>query len=219
MKEDQRPREKALRFGLGSLTDQELVALLISSGSKNRDVMKIASDIVDTSDHLAKLFEMNVYDLMQIQGIREVKALQMVAAIELCKRALRVDVYQKKIEHPDDLAEWFEAEYGHLEQEHFVAVYLDTKGKIISHRVLFVGTLNESCMHPRNIFKEAFEKNANAVLVTHNHPSGDPSPSKADLQCTAQLKEVAKMMGVQLLDHIIVGHNAWFSFRQAGYLD
>ena len=186
MEVEQRPREKALRYGLESLSDLELVALILQSGNKNRSVFEIASDVLKESEGLSKLMQMHVNTLMQIQGIREVKALQLLASVELSKRVIRSKVYHASIMRPEDVIEWFEFEYGSLPQECFIALYLDTKSKLISHRVLFKGTLNESVVHPREVFKEAFLQNANSVLIAHNHPSGDCTPSKADFEVPIQ---------------------------------
>ena len=214
MVEDQRPREKALRYGIDSLSDIDLLALLISSGTKNHTVFDIAQDLLTQSKGLSRLFDMHIQEFMEIQGIREAKALQIVGSIELCKRALQVKTYQTTIQCPEDVVRWFEMEFGTKKQEHFVAVYLNTKGKIITHRVLFVGSLNESVVHPRDVFKEAFLQNANSVLFVHNHPSNDVTPSREDHLCTQQLLDVAQVMGIQVLDHIIVGKNCWYSFKQ-----
>lgn len=219
MKLEQRPREKALRFGLKSLSDQELLAVILQSGNKKHNVLEIADDVLQMTEGLVKLFDLHPNALMEISGVREVKALQLLAGIELCRRALQAKAYQVAIHSPDDLVQWFQVEYGYSKQEHFIAVYLDTKGKIISHHVLFIGTLNESCVHPRNIFKEAFLENACSVMVLHNHPSGDVSPSKEDVSFTKKMEEIAKMMNVQFLDHLIIGKDDWFSFRQNQYLD
>lgn len=210
-----RPREKALRLGLETLTDRELIALIIQSGNKNRSVFEIAEDVLEVSESLSKLFEIHPQDLMKIHGIREGKALQILASIELCKRAMQANIYQTTIQKPEDIVKWFELEYGYVKQEHFLALYLDSKGHILSHSLLFKGTLTESCIHPRDIFKEAFLKSANSVLCVHNHPSGDPSPSLADIECTKQIRSVAQVMGIYFLDHIIIGRNTWFSFRQS----
>ena len=172
MEVEQRPREKALRYGLESLSDLELVALILQSGNKNRSVFEIASDVLKESEGLSKLMTMHVNTLMQIQGIREVKALQLLASVELSKRVIKSKVYHAPILKPEDVIEWFKFEYGTMSQECFIALYLDTKSKLISHRVLFKGTLNESVVHPREVFKEAFLQNANSVLIAHNHPSG-----------------------------------------------
>ena len=219
MEVEQRPREKALRYGLESLSDLELVALILQSGNKNRSVFEIASDVLIESEGLSKLMSMHVNTLMQIQGIREVKALQLLASVELSKRVIRSKVYHASIMRPEDVIEWFEFEYGSLPQECFIALYLDTKSKLISHRVLFKGTLNESVVHPREVFKEAFLQNANSVLIAHNHPSGDCTPSKADFEVTYKMVHVAMTMGVNLIDHIIVGQNQYYSFKEHKYLD
>lgn len=219
MEVEQRPREKALRYGLESLSDLELVALILQSGNKNRSVFEIASDVLKESEGLSKLMQMHVNTLMQIQGIREVKALQLLASIELSKRVIKSKVYHASILKPEDVIEWFEFEYGVLQQECFIALYLDTKSKLIAHRVLFKGTLNESTVHPREVFKEAFLQNANSVLIAHNHPSGDCTPSQADFEVTYKMVHVAITMGVHLVDHIIVGQNQYYSFKEHKYLD
>ena len=219
MEVEQRPREKALRYGLESLSDLELVALILQSGNKNRSVFEIASDVLKESAGLSKLMQMHVNTLMQIQGIREVKALQLLASVELSKRVIKSKVYHASILKPEDVIEWFEFEYGVLQQECFIALYLDTKSKLIAHRVLFKGTLNESTVHPREVFKEAFLQNANSVLIAHNHPSGDCTPSQADFEVTYKMVHVAITMGVHLVDHIIVGQNQYYSFKEHKYLD
>ena len=219
MEVEQRPREKALRYGLESLSDLELVALILQSGNKNRSVFEIASDVLKEREGLSKLMQMHVNTLMQIQGIREVKALQLLASVELSKRVIKSKVYHASILKPEDVIEWFEFEYGVLQQECFIALYLDTKSKLIAHRVLFKGTLNESTVHPREVFKEAFLQNANSVLIAHNHPSGDCTPSQADFEVTYKMVHVAITMGVHLVDHIIVGQNQYYSFKEHKYLD
>ena len=193
--------------------------MILQSGNKNRSVFEIASDVLKESEGLSKLRQMHVNTLMQIQGIREVKALQLLASVELSKRVIKSKVYHASILKPEDVIEWFEFEYGVLQQECFIALYLDTKSKLIAHRVLFKGTLNESTVHPREVFKEAFLQNANSVLIAHNHPSGDCTPSQADFEVTYKMVHVAITMGVHLVDHIIVGQNQYYSFKEHKYLD
>ena len=215
---EQRPREKALRFGLESLTNLELIALILQSGNKKRDVFDIAKDVLELSEDLNKMFELSAQSLMKIQGISKVKALQLLAGIELSKRSLRTNAYHKSIRGPQDGLLWFQMEYGTLKQEHFVCLYLDVTGKIITHCTLFKGPLNESSVHPRDIFKKAFEVNAYSVMVLHNHPSGDPSPSKTDERLTHNLFEISEIMGIAFFDHVIVGKNSYYSFRQEKHL-
>ena len=214
MEHTQRPREKALRDGIGTLSDAELAALILSSGNKQRTVDQIAHDLVRQSKGFSRLTDMTLEELMQIDGIREAKGLQIVAALELSKRAMKARSYMFSIENPADVAVWFEMEYGVLKQEHFVCVYLDTKGKIITHKTLFKGSLNASLVHPREIFKEAFLQNAHAILLVHNHPSNDVTPSEDDRKTTTRLLEVADTMGIQIMDHIIVGKDRYYSFKQ-----
>ena len=219
MNENQRPREKAIRHGFDALSDVELIALILQSGSKERNVFDIAEDVLKISNQLTNLFDMHVNTLTEIKGISKAKALQLLAGLELSKRCLKANAYQKVISCPQDVITWFEMEYGGLKQEHFVAIFLDTKGRMIKQKVLFVGTMDESSVHPREVFKEALLENAYTVMVVHNHPSGDPRPSQADIEFTQLLDDASKMMGIPLVDHIIVGKNVYFSFRQEKYLD
>ncbi len=219
MNEQSRPREKALRFGISALSDTELVALILQSGTRNRSVFDIAQDVLNKTEGLYRMMDLSIIDLMKIPGIHKVKALQLQASMELSRRILQAKAYQTRIQRPEDLAEWFMMTFGPRKQEHFIAVYLDTKGKILSHRILYIGTLNESCVHPRDIFKEAYLENAQSVILVHNHPSGDVMPSQQDIVCTNQIRNVAKMMGIQLLDHIIVSRNSYYSLKQGQYLD
>lgn len=214
MEIQQRPREKALRSGVKSLNDAELAALLLSSGVKQRTVEQIAHDLVRKSENFSRLPKMTLEELMEIDGIREAKAFQIQAALELSMRAMRAQSYACPIHKPQDLVLWFEMEYGILAQEHFVGVYLDTKGEIITHKVLFKGSLNESVIHPREIFREAFIYNANSIILVHNHPSNDVTPSPADLSTTSLLINVSKTMGIKITDHIIVGKNKYYSFKE-----
>lgn len=219
MNEEQRPREKALRQGLETLSDLELVALLLQSGSKNRSVFDIAHDVLLKTDGLEKLFNLHVNTLMEIKGIREVKALQLLASVELCKRVMRAHVYQIEIKNVQDIISWFQMEYGYLEQEHFVCIYLNGRGRIIKHKVLAIGTFNEANIHPMDVFKEAYLQNSAAIICVHNHPTGDPSPSQADYKITEKIQQIATMMSVQLVDHVIVGKEQYFSFREAKALN
>ena len=212
---EQRPREKALRHGLASLSDLELVALILQSGQKERSVFDLAHDVLLLTDGLSHLFDLHVNSLMKIKGIKEVKALQLLAGVELCKRVLQTNAYRMQIKNSRDVIQWFKVEFGYLKQEYFVGIYLDTKGRIISHKILAIGTLNEACIHPREVFKEAFLLNAASVICVHNHPSGDPSPSIEDKDITFQLKAVAQMNGINFLDHVIVAKNKYYSFCES----
>lgn len=214
----ERPREKALRFGLDHLSDQELLMLLISSGQKNRPVEKISYDLLEASSHLEKLFSLRYEELVTIKGISTSKAMQILAALELSKRALRKEVNEVQITTSAQLVDWFKAEYGSSPQENLVAVYLDAKQSILYHEVIFKGTLNNVEVHPREIFRQAFLKGANSLIIMHNHPSGSTTPSKEDIDFTRRLIEVSNLMGIHFLDHVIVSSHSYLSFREKGFM-
>lgn len=214
-----RPREKALTYGLESLSDMEIICLLLQSGNKERSVFDLAKEVLTISDDLSKLFDLTINDLVQIKGIKEVKALQLMTSIELCKRVMRKKNYSASIFDPVDLVNWFQTEIGYKAQEHFICVYLNVKGKIIGHKILFIGTLSESCVHPREIFHDAIQARAFSIIMVHNHPSGDPAPSRQDILFTRRVKEISQIVGIDLLDHVIVGKEEWYSFKQHQYLD
>ena len=214
-----RPREKALRVGIDCLSDQELLCLLIGSGTSKAGVDQLAGRLLEKSGQLKNLFDMDARELMEIEGIGQAKALIIVSALEQARRALQARAYKKTLGGLDDALEWFRAEYGTRKQEFFVAVYLDQKGAIIRHKVLFIGTINQSLIHPREIFKEAFLCSAVSMVIVHNHPSQDPTPSLADLETTKALVEAARICQIQLLDHIIVSSDSSFSFRGHELLD
>lgn len=218
---DDRPREKALRFGLSSLSDQELICLLIGSGTPKKDSLQIAQDLLEASDNLHSLPELTYPQLTAIEGIGPVRALLIQGALELAARChcQKACAQMVTIANTDDVVEWFQAEYGNQKQEHFAALYLDTKGQVVRHCLLSLGTLNCSLVHPRDAFREAFLCNAASVLFVHNHPSNDPDPSDEDLEVTARLLQAAKICQIQMLDHIIVGRDSAFSFRAHQLLD
>lgn len=219
MKEEERPREKALRFGFGVLSDEELLAILLQSGNKHNLVFDMARAVLQKSEGLSRLFDLSVNELMEIPGIKEAKALNIMASVELSKRVLRNLKYRESLTSAKAIFDWFQFEIGFEKQEQFVTIFLDIRGRIITHKTMFKGTLTESSAHPRDIYKEAYLCNAHSIICVHNHPSGDPTPSNSDIYFTQQLCEVGEMMGIQLLDHVIVGRNNWFSFKQQRYLD
>ncbi|MCF0107049.1 MAG: DNA repair protein RadC [Holdemanella sp.] len=217
--ENERPIQKALRFGFSSLNNVELIAIIVQTGVKNKPVFEIAREVLDKSCDLARLFEMDVKDLMEISGIREVKAIQLLAGVELSKRAMQANVYKQPIRNPEDIVEWFKLEYGNRKQEHFISVYLDSKLQIIKHSVIFIGTMNEALVDPKLIIKEAILCNAFSIICVHNHPTGNVKPSDDDFDVTERLEQACKAMGIILFDHIIVGKSDAYSFKMHGYLD
>lgn len=214
-----RPREKALRFGLRSLSDAELLSLLLTSGSQNKNVLALAQEVVEKTDGLRSLPKMEASDLLKIEGIGQAKALMIVSAMELARRASQARACSAPVHDASDVEEWLKLEYGSLQQENFAALYLDSRGHILHHQTLFVGTLNQSLVHPREIFKQAFVHSASSVLFVHNHPSGDLVPSVQDLSTTRQLVETSKVCQIPIMDHLIVSSQGTFSFKEHGLLD
>lgn len=214
----ERPREKALRYGIDSLSNRELLAVLLQSGTRQKSALDLADDVLRQCGTLDKLMQMDPRDLMHLHGIKEVRAIQLFAGIELAKRIRAQQVERYVVHTAEELIEWLQLCYGHEQQEHFIAVYLNQRNCIIHHQVLFLGTLQSSTVHPREIFKEALRCSASSVICVHNHPGGDPAPSLADRNVTTHIAQSGEMIGIPLLDHLIIAQQDWFSFRQSGLL-
>lgn len=214
-----RPREKAMLQGIERLENQDLLCLVLGSGTKTHAVESLAQSILQKTDNLRRLYSIAPEELMEIEGIGQAKALQICAARELYARSLQARTMSVSIRSLDDIETWLQAEYGTKSQEHFAVLYLDVKRRIIRHKDLFVGTLDQSLIHPREIFRDALMTSASSIVLVHNHPSGDPIPSLADLESTQMLLEAARLHKISLLDHVIATRNGCFSFRSHGLLD
>lgn len=219
IREEQRPREKALRFGVRSLTDQELVALILSSGTRQTPVMELAQMVCDHTDGLSSWFSCTPETFMEIPGIREVKALQLCACSDLARRAMKARALKSDPCSIEEIVEWFKLEYGQTGQEHFVAVFLDSKGRILCHQTLSIGVIDRAFVSARDLLREALLRHSTHVIVIHNHPSGDTTPSMEDVRATRNLIAAGTQMGVTVLDHLIIGQDSWCSLRQKGLLD
>ncbi len=214
----ERPREKALRQGLKALSNRELLAVLLQSGTKGKSALELADEVLGRCGTLARLMGMEPNDLMDICGIKEVRAMQLFAGIELSKRIVEEQVQQQEVRSPLDLVKWLQFCCGYALQEQFIVVYLDTHNRILHHQLLFLGTLDAAVVHPREIYKEALRRSAAHIICAHNHPSGEVSPSKADQEITKRIARSGEIVGISLLDHLIIGREQWFSFRQSGLL-
>lgn len=211
----EQPREKALRYGVKTLSTQELLALLIRCGASGRSSMELAQDVLRVCGGLGELPLVALEDLMRIKGIKQAKALELIAVFELAKRCLAQRVEQADvIASPQDLCQWMRLQAGCYQQEHFLAVYLNTHNRVLTYREVFVGGLDRTMVHPREIFKEACRVSAAKWIAAHNHPSGDVEPSMADLALTEQLQKAGDLLGIPLLDHIVVSHRGYFSFKE-----
>ena len=217
--EADRPRERFLRQGPESLSNQELLAILLRTGTKSESVLSLANRILVQFEKLHALKHATVEEMMEIKGVGEAKAIQILAAIELGKRLAQKELDNKyTIRSPEDAANYLIPELAPLQQEHFVALYLNVKNQILHKQTIFVGSLNASIVHPREIFRVAIRRSAAAIIVAHNHPSGNPSPSPEDIDVTKRLIEAGQILGVDLLDHLIIGDHQFISLKEKGYI-
>ena len=212
---NERPRERLINKGVEYLSNEDLLAILLKTGTKDYSVKTLASNILKQIENINNLKDINLESLIKIKGIGKAKACEILAAIELGKRLnQKIDnLNQIKVYSSSSIYEYYQAKLGDKLQEYFYCVYLDTKNHIIKDKLLFIGTINESLIHPREIFKEAYLLSASSIICVHNHPSGNINPSNNDIIMTKQLIEVGKILGIKVLDHIIIGKDNYFSFN------
>ncbi|QPC47051.1 RadC family protein [Mangrovibacillus cuniculi] len=216
---EERPRERLLQAGAKALSNHELLAILLRTGSKKESVLQLANRLLQESDGLTLLGQMSADEMIAIKGIGEAKAVQLVAAIELGRRIQNLSFDDRYvIRSPEDGANYVMNDMRSLQQEHFVCLYLNTKNQVLHRQTIFIGSLNASIVHPREVFKEAFRRSAASIVCFHNHPSGDPSPSREDIEVTKRLVECGKIIGIEIVDHIIIGDNRFISLREKGYV-
>lgn len=214
-----RPRERLIRSGAGSLSNQELVAILLRTGTQQESVLQLANTLLNTFSQLQDLRESTVEELTQIKGIGEAKAVQLLAAAELGKRLYRTEPRERyKIRSPEDAANYVMTDLTALTQEHFVAIFLNVKNEVLHKQTIFIGSLNSSIVHPRDVFREAFKRSAASMIIFHNHPSGDTTPSREDIEVTKRLVDAGAIMGIDVLDHIIIGDQKFLSLKDKGYM-
>lgn len=213
-----RPRERLIRQGAQSLSNQELIAILLGTGTKNESVLAVANRVLLNFEKLHNLKYATLEEMVAIKGIGEVKAIGLLAAIELGRRLASKDVEERfTIRSPEDAASFLMQDMTSLQQEHFVCLFLNVKNQVIHKKTIFVGSLNASIVHPREIFREAVKRSAASIICSHNHPSGVPTPSPEDIDVTNRLYEAGKIVGVDLLDHVIIGDHQFISMKEKGY--
>jgi DNA repair protein RadC len=214
MPKEDRPRERLLSSGVKALSNEELVAIILRTGRKDLSVIELSKNVLYHLDALSDLKTIKPEELMQVSGIKEAKACTLVAAIELGRRlSQKTFKEKKKIESSYDIYYLLAHEFSHMTQEHFICIYLNTKSEIIKSETLFIGTVNQTLIHPREIFRQAVKLSASAIIFVHNHPSGDSHPSKADIVATDQLISASKVMGIDVVDHIIIGNFEFYSIK------
>lgn len=213
---EERPREKLYKCGPKALSNSELLAIIIRTGNKENTAIELSNRILSIDKKgLRFLANSSLNDLISLKGIGKCKAAQILAAVELGKRISGLSESLKpKITSPSDVSRILMEEMRYLEKEYFKILILDTKNQVISIENISVGSLNSSIVHPREVFREAIKKSSASIILVHNHPSGDPTPSGEDINITKRLIEGGKILGIEVLDHIIIGDGKYLSFKE-----
>lgn len=213
--ESERPQERLLRYGPEVLSNAELLAIILRTGTANENVINLSSRILNHSQGLNGLLSLSMTEIMSLKGIGKCKASQIMALGELSKRFKSYksgDLYI--IKQPKDVANLIMEEMRYLKEEHLKVIMLNTKNMVIYIKEVSVGSLNSSIVHPREVFSEAVKRNSASIIVCHNHPSGDPTPSREDINITERLKDCGKLLGIDLLDHLIIGNGSYVSLKE-----
>jgi DNA repair protein RadC len=217
--QDERPRERFIQNGPASLSNHELIAILLRTGTKDESVLQLSNRLLTNFEGLRLLKDATLEEMTEIKGIGQAKAIQILAAVEIGRRITNLNYTDRYvIRSPEDGANYVMNDMRFLSQEHFVCLYLNTKNQVLHKQTIFIGSLNASIVHPREVFREALKRSAASIICLHNHPSGDPAPSREDIEVTKRLVECGKMIGIEVLDHLIIGENKFVSLKEKGYL-
>ncbi|MBI2662423.1 DNA repair protein RadC [Candidatus Woesearchaeota archaeon] len=208
------PRERLQTHGPDALSNVELLALILKSGTKQDNIIALCHKLL-AKYPLEQFSSISLQQLQQEHGIGLAKASQLLAVFELYKRLPQSSTPNKKIQSAQDIAELYLQKFSQEKQEHFLAIYLDTKNKIITDEIITIGTLNSSLIHPREVFHGALKHCANSLIILHNHPSGDPTPSMEDINITKIIQKTGEIMNIPFIDHIILGQNTWWSYQES----
>ncbi len=219
------PREKLLQKGRAALSDEELIAIFLRTGMKGCNVLELAARLKRAAGSLTALGRMEARGIMQCcKGIGAAKAATLAAVFELGHRAVKEEISREDMTHPQAVYEYLAGDLRYEQQEHFVVLMLDTRRKLIRRSNVSKGTSNRTMVHPRDVFRDAILCNASSIIVAHNHPSGDPSPSKADRELTRELVQAGAALHLPVIDHVIIGTmgsgqaKPYFSFREHGFI-
>ncbi|USB34251.1 DNA repair protein RadC [Paenibacillus sp. YPG26] len=216
---DERPRERMMQYGADALSHAELLAILLRTGTRQESAVHVAQRILNRAGDLRNLMDLSVEELMQTKGIGMAKAIQLKAGFEL---GIRVSTARRPgpvaIRSPRDAADLLMEQLRYLKKEHFVCLFLNTKNHIIAQETLSIGSLNASIVHPREVFRAAIKCSSASVVCAHNHPSGDPAPSPEDIQITQRLCEAGQIVGIDVLDHLVIGDGTFVSLKEQGLM-
>lgn len=213
----ERPRERLEQYGPGALSVAELLAIILRTGSQDENVLRLAHRLLATYGGLADLARAPFVDLVAIRGVGQAKATQLQAAFELGRRLLVAAPHERpQVKSPADAANLLMMDMGLLEQEHLRTILLDSKNRVVKIHTVYIGSVNTAQIRVGELFKEAIRVNASAIVVAHNHPSGDPTPSADDVSVTRQIAEAGKLLNIDVLDHLVIGQQRWVSLKERG---
>ncbi|HCW04451.1 MAG TPA: hypothetical protein DGK91_07950 [Clostridium sp.] len=216
---NERPRERLLRYGPENLSNSELLAIILRSGSKGENIINLCNRILTETGGLNGLLTSNAQDFMKLKGVKKAKAAQLLALAEISKRFRSYKSGEEyRITSPSAVADLVMESMRTLKQEVLKIILVNTKNRVILMKDVSVGSINTSIVHPREVFTEAIKRNATSIIICHNHPSGDPTPSNEDVNITHRLRECGKLIGIQVLDHIIIGNGSYVSMKEKGIL-
>lgn len=214
---DERPRERLKNYGAAALSNAELLAILLRVGSRGENVITLATRLLRDFGGLAGLSKVGFSELTGVKGISTAKAAQLLAALELGRRLLISSPDARpQITSPTDAANLLMLEMGSLNQEHLRTILLDTKNRVLSSPTIYIGNVNTSIIRVSEVFRDAIKENATAMIVAHNHPSGDPTPSPEDVYVTRSIVEAGTLLGIEVLDHLVIGHQSFVSLKERG---
>ena len=213
---EERPRERLLKFGEENCSNEELLSIIFKTGTTKKSVKEISCNLLENIKNIKELKNLSINKLKKIEGIGEVKAIELKAALELGKRVYKDVTYEEiiKCSDPNFIIRYFIYLFKDKTQEEFYVLYLDKKQKLLEKKKLFIGTIDYSQAHPREIFKAAYLLSASYIICIHNHPSGDATPSNDDIMLTNRIKEIGNLHAIPLLDHIIIGNDNYYSFYE-----
>jgi DNA repair protein RadC len=215
---DERPREKLIRSGAEALSNAELISIILRTGSTRQTAVRLADELLARVEGLRGLIDVSVEELTKIPGIGPVKAMQLVALSELTRRLHAAQYVRQKIDSADQLVELLMPQMRFATKEIFMLVLLNSQNQILALQEVSKGTVNETIVHPREVFREAIRRSSTAIVLVHNHPSGDPEPSEEDLEVTRRLNEGGHLLGIAVLDHLIIGDGQYVSLRERGII-
>lgn len=210
---EENPREKALANGVETLSNVELLALILRTGNKEESVLELAQRLLYEVGGMSQLSHINYAFLISLKGIKDAKAIEILSIIEIAKRLKTSEFIEEPLLSPNLIYQKIKDELMFLRQEHFVVLCLDNKNRILTKKTIFIGSINMSVVTPREVFKEAINVSSAKIILCHNHPSGDAYPSQEDIILTEHFEKLGEMMSIEVIDHIIVGWNQYFSVK------